>query len=57
MFTGIKEALIMRILTKNMHNLAVKRHKMRENLISQDYDIKSKFDPRERLPHGSSFFQ
>ena len=49
MFTGIKEALIMRIPTTNMHNLAVKRHKIMKTFspYSAIREIKS---PRKIIP-------
>ena len=56
---GIKEVLIMRISTTNMHNLAVKRYKIvkisspnsaiRE--IKSPRNLKFKFNPGESLSH------
>ena len=51
LFTGIKEALIMRISATNMHNLAVKRHKIVKVLLP--IVPSAKLSPREILKfHG-----
>ena len=47
LFTGIKEALIMRISATNMHNLAVKRHKIVKVLLP--IVPSAKLSPREIL--------
>ena len=45
MLTGIKKALIMRISTTNMHNLAVKRHKI-VKILSPNSAIRKIKSPR-----------